>query len=150
MLALVVLGVGAAQAASVPGPANGYGTAQAQASSLGSVYIEVDGQFYDVDASQVPVAIYEPIGTSDYAWVISGAVMSSCASASPFGNGNVFLIYGYTDPALPIQSASYQFVINAFGSASLFTVTTLPGNTACNYAIPRPAVFDDIFHDGFE
>jgi len=136
------------------GPANAYGYAQTQAAATGEFYLVIDGIYYAVaaPATSDPIAQYTLVGGYDYAWVLSTAVVNNCASSngSSLGSGNFFLLYGYTAPALPITSSSYSFVINAYGSASIISVTTFPGNVQCQYSVPPPMVVDEIFRDAFE
>lgn len=139
-----------ASAAARSGYADAFGAVAAQASSVGPVYLVIDGAFYQVDTTTPPALTYEPVGSGDYAWVSPPATVNGCATTSQFQAGNLFLIYGYTDPALPIVSANYEFLINQYGSASLLIVETAPGNVTCQYEVPPPAVVEEIFRNGFE
>jgi hypothetical protein len=138
-----------ASAAARAGYADAFGAA-AHASSVGPVYLVIDGAFYQVDTATPPAMTYEPVGSGDYAWVSPPAILNGCATTSQYPAGNLFLIYGYTDPALPIIRATYEFLLNQYGSASLLIVETAPGNVSCQYEVPPPAVVEEIFRNGFE
>lgn len=133
------------------GYGNGYGTRSVQAATTGEIYVNLDGAFYAVDPNANPAIEFTQVDANDYAWVSTSAIMNQCQSTSSLGAANLFFIYGYTEPALPISfQASYQFFLNAYGSAGIVFLHSIPGNVTCLYSVPPPGAYDIIFQNGFE
>jgi hypothetical protein len=148
---LLLLASGNVALADDGGYGNGYGTRTAQVAATGEMYVSLDGVFYAVDPNANPSIEYTQVDANDYAWVSTSAIMNQCQSTSSLGATNLFFIYGYTEPALPISNqAAYQFFLNAYGSAGIVFLHSIPGNVTCLYSVPPPGAYDVIFQNGFE
>ncbi|MEO8802640.1 MAG: hypothetical protein ABI304_13505 [Rudaea sp.] len=114
------------------------------------LYINLDHRFYA--AGSDPNALSFESIEGDWAFVVYPAVMSSCASlGSPsLGDSNTFLVYGLSDPALPLASANYQTFADANGSVAVLSASSVPGDVACVGELSLvPVQYDDIYSDGF-
>ncbi len=115
------------------------------------LYINLDNRLYaagtDVDALS-----FQSIN-GVWAFVVYPAVMSNCSSlgGSSLGDSLNVLVYGLTDPALPITSANYQLFSDANGSVAVLSATSVPGDVSCDGELSLiPVQYDHLFGDGFD
>lgn len=114
------------------------------------LYINLDHRFYA--AGTDPNAMSFESIEGDWAFVVYSAVMSNCASlgGSPLGDSQTLLVYGLSDPALPLTSATYQIFTDANGSVAVLSATSVPGDVACTDQRPLvPVQYDHVYSDGF-